>query len=89
MTAVAAVTATNAKHQLAGLAVVEAVVDIAMRALLESFHELDREPRPEDPAETVTAGELVGLCAQLLATIDAHRCHLARYLDPDDHHWPF
>jgi len=82
-------TASNAKHQLAGLAAVESVVEIAMRALVESYHELHRDPRPGDSSESVTAGKLVDLCTQLLATIDAHRCHVARHLDPEDHHWPF
>ena len=81
--------ASNAKYQLAGLAVVESVVEIAMRTLVESYHELHPDPRPGDSAEAVTAGKLVDLCAQLLATIDAHRCHVAPQLDSEDHHRPF
>ncbi len=82
-------TATNARHQLAGLAALEAVVEIAMRALIESYPELHRDPRPGDSVESATAGTLVERCAQLLATIDAHRRHVARHLAPEDRHWPF
>ena len=82
-------TATNARHQLAGLAALEGVVEIAMRALIQSYHELHRDPRPGDSVESVTAGKLVDRCAQLLATVDAHRRHVARHLDPEDRRWPF
>lgn len=82
-------TPTNARHQLAGLAALEALVEIAMRALIESYHELHRDPRPGDSVESGTAGKLVDRCAQLLATIDAHRRHVALHLDPEDHRWPF
>jgi hypothetical protein len=83
------VTRANARHQLAGLTALEALVEIAMHALIESYHELHRDPRPGDSAESATAGTLVDRCAQLLTTIDAHRRHVARHLDPEDRRWPF
>lgn len=82
-------TGSNPRYHLARLAALEAIVEIAMRALIESYHELHREPRPGDSVESVTAGKLVDRCAQLLATIDAHRRHVARHLDPEDSRWPF
>ena len=59
---------------------------IAMRALVKAYPELYRDPRAEDSAETATAAKLVDQCGRLLATIDAHRQHLARV--PLDR-WPF
>ena len=74
------------KYQLAGLAALEATVEIAMRALVKTYPELYRDPRSDDSAETMTAAKLVDQCARLLATIDAHRQHLVR-VPPDA--WPF
>ncbi len=74
------------KYQLAGLAALEATVEIAMRALVKTYPELSREPRSDDSAETATAAKLVDQCGRLLATIDAHRQYLAR-VPPDA--WPF
>jgi len=82
-------TAESARHQLAGLLALESVVDIALRALVESYRELHRDPRPSDSAESLTAAVLVDLCGRLLAAIADHRRHLARRLPRDDHDWPF
>ncbi len=79
-------TRTPRKYQLAGLAALEATVEIAIRALVETYPELYREPRSDDSAETATAAKLVDQCGRLLATIDAHRQYLARA--PSDA-WPF
>jgi hypothetical protein len=74
------------KYQLAGLAALEATVEIAMRALVETYPELHREPRPDDSTEAVTAAKLVDQCGRLLAALDAHRQHLARV---PANSWPF
>jgi D-serine deaminase-like pyridoxal phosphate-dependent protein len=66
-------TRTPWPHQLAGLAALEATVEIAMRALVETYRELHREPRLDDSAEAVTAARLVDQCGLLLAALDAHR----------------
>jgi len=66
-------TRTPCTYQLAGLVALEATVEIAMRALVETYRELHREPRPEDSAEAVTAAKLVDQCGRLLAALDAHR----------------
>jgi formate dehydrogenase assembly factor FdhD len=79
----------SAKHQLAGLLVVESVVDIALRALVESYPELHRDPRSTDSTESFTAAALVDLCGRLLAAIADHRRHVARRLPRDDQDWPF
>ena len=72
--------------QLAGLAALDATVEIAMRTLVSTYPELHREPRPDDSAEVITATKLVDQCGRLLAALDAHRQCLARVqLDP----WPF
>ncbi len=52
-------TRTPCAYQLAGLAALEATVEIAMRALVETYRELHREPRPDDSAEAVTAAPSV------------------------------
>jgi hypothetical protein len=66
-------TRTPCPYQVAGLAALEATVEIAMRALVETYRELHREPRPDDSAEAVTAARLVDQCGRLLAALDAHR----------------
>ena len=66
-------TRTPWAYQIAGLAVLEATVEISMRALVETYRELHREPRPDDSAEAVTAARLVDHCGRLLAALDAHR----------------
>ena len=81
--------ADHARCQLAGLRALEAVVDLAMHALVESYRELRREPRPDDPADSLAAGELVDLCGRLLSAIDAHRRALAGHVPREDRHWPF
>ena len=82
-------TAAAAKHQLAGLLALEAVVDIALRALVGSYRELHRDPGPDDSAESVTAAAIVDLCGRLLAAIGRHRRHVTRRVPLDDHDWPF
>lgn len=82
-------TAANARHQLAGLAALAAVVEIAMHALIESYHEIHRDPRPGDSTESDTARQLADRCGRLLATIDLHRRHVARHLAPEERRWPF
>ena len=79
-------TRTPCTYQLAGLAALEATVEIAMRALVETYPELHREPRPDDSAEALTAVTLVDQCGRLLAALDAHRQRLAHV--PSDT-WPF
>lgn len=66
-------TRTPCAYQLAGLAALEVTVEIAMRALVETYRELHREPRPADSAEAVTAAKLVDQGGRLLAALDAHR----------------
>ena len=82
-------TACHARHQLAGLAALEAVVEIAMHALIESYHELHRDPDPGDSVESDTARHLVDRCGRLLAALDLHRRHVARHLAPEERRWPF
>jgi hypothetical protein len=82
-------TAESARHQLAGLLALESVVDIAIRALVESYRELRRDPSPSDSTESTTAAALVDLCGRLLAAIDLHRRHVLRRVPADDHDWPF
>lgn len=76
-------------HQLAGLAALEATVEIAMRTIVETYRELHREPRRDDPAEVVTAAKLVDQCGRLLAALLAHRRHLGSRVPPDQCEWPF
>ena len=82
-------TAESARHQLAGLLALESVIDIALHALIESYRDLHRDPRPSDSTETLTAAALVDLCGRLLAAIADHRRHVARRLHRDDRDWPF
>lgn len=81
-------TRTPCAYQLAGLAALEATVEIAMRALVETYRELHRELRSDDSAETITAAKLVDQCGRLLAALDAHRRHLTR-VPSDQREWPF
>ena len=74
-----------AKHQLAGLAVLDRTVEIAMRALVQSYPELGREIHATDTAEVRSAAALVDLCARVLEAIDYHR-QLMRH---DIAGWPF
>jgi hypothetical protein len=78
-----------AKHQLAGLAALDSMIEIAMRALVESYPEFCREPRITDSADARSAAVLVDLCAQILEAIGRHRRLVARDLAPDDRNWPF
>jgi hypothetical protein len=77
-----------AKHQFAGLAALASMLDIAMRALVESYTELHRESRPTDSPQSRSAADLVDLCGRLLAAIDQHRRLAARHL-PEEDRWPF
>lgn len=77
------------RYQLAGLASLEAVVEIAMRALVDTYRELHREPRPDDSAEAVNAGKLVDHCGRLLAALDAHRRLVLARVPSDQRAWPF
>ena len=79
----------RANDQLAALAALEAVVEIAMRALVATYRELQREPRADEPAEAVTAGTLVDLCGRLLAALDAHRRRVLTRRPETDPDWPF
>ena len=79
----------NARYQLAGLASVDAVVEIAMRALVETYSAFGREPHPTESTEVVSARNLVDLCGRLLIAIDTHRRHVARHLPSDEYDWPF
>lgn len=83
------VTAQPSAHQLAGLAALEALVEIAMHALVESYRELHRDSRPRDSPESITAGTLVDLCGRLLVAIDRHRRHVVARLPQDQRAWPF
>ena len=73
---------TPCPYQLAGLAALEAAVEIAMCALVETYRELHREPQPGDSPEADTAAKLVDQCGRLLAALDAHRLHLLRASRP-------
>lgn len=79
-------TRTPCAHQLAGLVALEATVEIAMRALVNTYPELRREPRPDDSADALTAVKLVDQCGRLLAALDEHRRRLAR---APSEPWPF
>jgi hypothetical protein len=79
----------NARYQLAGLASVDAVVEIAMRALVETYPAFGRETSPTDSGEVVSARNVVDLCARLLIAIDTHRRYVASHLPSDEHDWPF
>jgi hypothetical protein len=70
-------TRTPCTYQLAGLTALEATVEIAIRALVQTYPELHREPRPDDSAEATTAAKLVDQCGRLLAALDAHRQRLS------------
>ena len=48
-------TRTPGAYQLAGLVALEATVEIAMRALVNTYPELRREPRPDDSVEVLSA----------------------------------
>jgi hypothetical protein len=78
-----------AKHQLAGLAVLDRTVEIAMHALVQSYTEFGREIRPTDTAEVRSAAALVELCAHLLEAIDHHRRLVRHDLAGPDRNWPF
>lgn len=78
-----------AKHQIAGLAVLERTVEIAMRALVQSYPEFGREIRTTDTAEVRSAAALVDLCARVLEAIDHHRRLVRRDLAGPDRNWPF
>ncbi len=79
----------RARYQLAGLASLESVVEIAMRALVETYRELHREPRPDDADEAVTAAKLVDQCGRLLAALDAHRRLVIAPVPSNQCAWPF
>ena len=79
----------RANDQLAALAALEAVVEIAMRALVATYREFHCEPRSQEAAEIDTARTLVDLCGRLLAALDAHRRHVLTRLPEADHDWPF
>jgi len=78
-----------AKHQLAGLAALASILDIAMRALVESYPEFGRDPMPAPSGEPGSAATLVDLCGRLLAAIDRHRRLVARRVPDEDQDWPF
>jgi hypothetical protein len=78
-----------AKHQLAGLAALDRMIEIAMHALVHSYPEFGRELRPNDTAEVRSAATLVDLCSQILAAIDRHRRLVVRDVLDDDRNWPF
>ena len=79
----------NARYQLAGLKSLDALVEIAMRALVETYPAFGREPHPTESAEVVSARNLVDLCGRLLIAIDTHHRHVARHLPGDEYDWPF
>jgi hypothetical protein len=79
----------SAKHQLAGLAALDRIIEIAMRALVESYPVFRREPRLIESAEARSAAALVDLCARILDAIDRHRRLVARQLPEEDQNWPF
>jgi hypothetical protein len=78
-----------AKHQLAGLAALDSMIEIAMRALVESYPEFGREIRATDDAEVRSAAALVDLFARTLDAIGSHRRLIARDLAKEDQNWPF
>ena len=75
-----------AKHQLAAL---DRMIEIAMRALVESYPEFGREIRASDEPEVRSAAALVDLCARILEAIDHHRRLVARELPGEERNWPF
>jgi len=78
-----------AKHQLAGLAALDRMIEIAMHALVESYPEFWRESRVTDSAEARSAAVLVDLCARILEAIERHRRLVARELPNTERNWPF
>ena len=78
-----------AKHQIAGLAVLDRTVETAMRALVQSYPEFGREIRVTDTDEVRSAAVLVDLCARVLEAIDHHRRLVRRELAGPDRNWPF
>lgn len=78
-----------AKHQLAGLTALSSMIEIGMRALVESYPEFCREPRLTDSAEARSAAALVDLCARTLEAIDRHRRLVVCDLAAEDRNWPF
>jgi hypothetical protein len=78
-----------AKHQLAGLAALDRMIEIAMRALVESYPEFGREISVTDTAEVRSAANLVDLFARTLEAIDQHRRLVARELCEEERNWPF
>lgn len=78
-----------AKHQPVDLTALDSMIEIAMRALVESYPESLREPPPDHSAEARSAEALVDLCGHLLTAIDQHRSLVARRMPHDDQGWPF
>jgi hypothetical protein len=78
-----------AKHQLAGLAALDRMIEIAMRALVGSYPELGREIGVTDTAEVRSAASLVDRFARTLEAIDRHRRLVERDLCEEDRNWPF
>ncbi len=78
-----------AKHQLAGLAALDSMIEIAMRAFVESYPEFGREIRATDDAEVRSAAVLVDFFARTLEAIDQHRRLIARELPAGERNWPF
>ena len=78
-----------AKHQLAGLTALDSMIEIAMRATVESYPEFGREIRATDDVEVRSAAALVDLFARTLEAIGRHRRIVARELCEEDQNWPF
>lgn len=80
-----------AASHLAALAVLEAALAVAARAVRAAVPAVDRGPFPGDPAEITTARILVDECDTLLGVLADHRVHIRARLrsegvQPD---WPF
>ena len=82
-------TARTCADDLAALSALEAVAEMAMRALVATYRDLDREFRADESAEDISAAMLVDLCGRLLDALDDHRCCVATQLPEPDHDWPF
>lgn len=80
---------------LAGLATLEATVEIVARALAATHPDIrHRAARHGEPTVVTTARALVDSCERLLAALDDHRAHLVATLPKNPDHpthldWPF
>ena len=76
----ASTTDALAAHQLAGLALLEAAIEFAARALVHTYPGVNKVERPGETGVTATARDLVDRCEHMLAALDARRSAVAARL---------